>query len=160
MGGAWHELVRVDRQVVEVMSRIALPLMRVSLAITYIWFGALKLVGASPVEDLVARTVPVVPRRYLLPLLGLWELVIGLALLFRVALRPTLLLFFLQLIGTFMTFVVRPRDMFQRGNPLLLTKDGEFVLKNLVLLSAGLAIGSTARRHHEQMPSDDRGARA
>lgn len=155
MSSLLHTVARFDRRVVDAMSVIALPLLRISLAITYLWFGALKLVGASPVEDLVARTVPIVPRRYLVPLLGVWEVVIGVALLLRVALRPTLLLLFLQLIGTFLTFAVRPRDMFQRGNPLLLTKDGEFVLKNLVLLSAGLAIGSTARRRHEDVPSDD-----
>ena len=36
--------------------------------------------------------------------------------------------------------------MFQRGHPLLLTTEGEFVIKNLVLISAGLVIGSTVKR--------------
>ena len=41
--------------------------------------------------------------------------------------------------------MVVPGRCFQDGNPLLLTATGEFVLKNLVLITAGLVIGSTVR---------------
>ncbi len=78
--------------------------------------------------------------------LGLWEIAIGSGLLFGVALRLVLLLFWLQLAGTFMVLVLRPEIAFQEGNPFLLTTEGEFVIKNLVLISAGLAVGSTVPR--------------
>jgi hypothetical protein len=61
-------------------------------------------------------------------------------------LRLTLLFFFLQMAGTFLVLIVHPDLSFQNGNPLLLTVLGEFVVKNLVLLSAGLAVGSTVDR--------------
>jgi putative oxidoreductase len=51
-------------------------------------------------------------------------------------------LFVLQMLGTFLVLVVQPDIAFQEANPLLLTTEGEFVIKNLVLLSAGLLIGS------------------
>jgi uncharacterized membrane protein YkgB len=57
-------------------------------------------------------------------------------------LRIVLALFALQMIGTFLVLVIQPEVAFQDGNPLLLTTEGEFVIKNLVLLSAGLVIGS------------------
>ncbi|GAB4211147.1 MAG: DoxX family protein [Roseiflexaceae bacterium] len=155
MQSQWARLRESDATLTEGMAKIAIPLLRVSLAITYIWFGALKLAGRSPVADLVSQTAPMLPKRWFVRTLGLWEVAIGLALLLRVALRPTLLLFFGQMAGTFLTFVMRPERMFQQGNPLLLTKDGEFVLKNLVLLSAGLAVGSTVRREHEEVPATD-----
>jgi putative oxidoreductase len=46
------------------------------------------------------------------------------------------------MMGTFLVLVIQPEVAFQDGNPLLLTTEGEFVIKNLVLLSAGLMIGS------------------
>lgn len=144
-----------DREATEVLADIAMPVLRISLGVVYIWFGALKVAGVSPVAELVTRTVPFLPKRLFLVALGLGEVAIGAALLFRVALRPTLLLFALQLVGTFFTFVVQPERMVQRHNPLLLTADGEFVVKNLVLLSAGMAVGSTVRRRQEELPADD-----
>ncbi len=133
------------------MRDLAVPLLRISLGITYIWFGALKVVGKSPVADLVAKTLFFLPRRVAVPLLGLWEMAVGLGLLFRFPLRLTLVAFYMQLAGTFMPFIVRPDETFQGGNPLLLTDKGEFIVKNLVLASAGLAVGSTLGHKTERI---------
>lgn len=148
-------LESADHAAAATMARIAMPLLRVSLGITYLWFGALKVAGVSPIEDFVGDTVPVLPRKPFVRGLGVCEMLIGIALLLRVALRPTLLLYFAQLGGTFLPFVVQPRRMFRNNNPLLLTTEGEFVLKNLVLLSAGLAVGSSVRRGDEKLPVHD-----
>jgi hypothetical protein len=67
-------------------------------------------------------------------------------LLFGWALRFTLALFTLQMVGTFLTFLVLPEVTFRDGNPVLLTVEGEFVVKNLVLISAALVVGTTVRR--------------
>lgn len=150
-----HHMDRLDSTVTERMAKIAIPLLRVSLGITYIWFGALKIVDRSPVADLVAAMAPRLPQKWFVRTVGVGETVIGVALLFRMALRPTLLMLFGQLLGTFLTLIVRPQDTFQNRNPLLLTKEGEFVIKNLILLSAGVAVGSTARRKHEDLPGSD-----
>ena len=132
---------------VRFMSAHGVRLLRLSLAITFIWFGMLKVTGASPVYDLVAHTVYWVSPEFFVPFLGVWEVVVGLGLLFAVAIRLTLLLFWLQLTGTFLVLVLRPDIAFQQGtNPLLLTTEGEFVIKNLVLISAGLVVGGTVRR--------------
>lgn len=145
----------LDRSIAATLATVSMPVLRMSLGVIYLWFGALKICGASPVEEFVARTIPFLPRRLVVRALGVWEVAIGLALLLRVALRPTLLLFAVQLAGTFTPFVVQPRRMVRNGNPLLLTIEGEFVLKNLVLLAAGLAVGSTIRRDDETLPPDD-----
>ncbi len=155
MKGLLYRFGQIDRTLIHFMADVALPLLRISLAINYIWFGALKIFDVSPVANLVAKTIPFLPKKFVVRGIGVWEVAIGLALLFRVALRATLFLFFLQLIGTFLTFIVRPQDTFKNGNPLLLTEEGEFVLKNLILLSAGLAVGSTVHRRREDVPDDD-----
>jgi len=140
MSARWE---RLDRWMVAFMGSHGIRLLRISLGIVFIWFGILKVVGRSPVYDLVARTVYWVSPEFFIPFLGVWEVVVGLGLLFAIALRLTLFLFWLQLAGTFLVLLLQPQIAFQHGNPLLLTTEGEFVIKNLVLISAGLVIGAT-----------------
>jgi len=139
----WKQL---DRAMISFMATYGSRLVRVALAVTFIWFGALKIAGRSPVADLVAQTVYWLPPAFFVPFLGWWEFVVGIGLLLGVALRLVLLLFWLQMAGTFLVLVLRPELAFQSGNPLLLTVSGEFVIKNLVLITAGLVIGSTVPR--------------
>ena len=120
--------------------------MRISLGIVFVWFGLLKVFDVTPVTDLVANTVYWVDPDWFVPILGVAEVAIGVALIFKVALRAVLLLFLLQMAGTFLVLIVQPDIAFRDGNPFLLTVEGEFVVKNLVLLSAGLVVGSTVNR--------------
>lgn len=142
-----------DEGVAGLLGKTAIPFARVALGVTYIWFGALKVVGKSPVEDMVAKTASFLPKKVVVPLMGLWEISVGVGFLFRLALPTTMVLFVLQLAGTFMVLVRHPEEAFKNGNPLLLTERGEFIIKNLVLLAAGLAVGSTARRESEEIPA-------
>ena len=141
--GWWQ---RVDAAMVGFMAAWGIRLLRICLGIVFIWFGALKVSGHSPVVALVAAAVPWFPPETFVPFLGAWEILVGAGLLFRIALRLVLLLFWLQMAGTFLVLVLRPDIAFQGGNPLLLTTEGEFVIKNLVLISAGLVVGSTVHR--------------
>jgi len=141
---------RLDGFVAGFMEAYSLLLLRLALALVFVWFGALKLADRSPVADLVADTVYWLPADFFVRFLGAWEVVIGLGLLLPLALRITLLLFFLQMAGTFLVLVIHPGIAFQSGNPLLLTVTGEFVIKNLVLIAAGLTIGSTVRQNRRR----------
>ncbi|WP_367135689.1 DUF417 family protein [Saccharothrix sp. HUAS TT1] len=119
---------------------LSTPLLRGSLGVVFVWFGALKVTGTTPVAELVAHTVPWLDPGAFVPALGVVEVVLGLALVVGRRLRWVALLVVLHLIGTFSTLVVQPSVAFQAGNPLLLTMTGEFVVKNLVLITAGLAV--------------------
>jgi putative oxidoreductase len=138
----WRRLQSIDSRILNLLNRAALPMLRISLAIVFVWFGTLKIFGVTPVAELVADTVYWFDPEWFVPLLGLFELAVGTGLLIGRGLRAVLVLFALQMLGTFLVLVVQPEVAFQSGNPLLLTTDGEFVVKNLVLLSAGLLIGS------------------
>src|SRR5262249_28615674 len=72
--------------------------------------------------------------------LGAVELVIGLGLLSRRAHRVFLIAVVVHLAGTFTTVVMVPAQLWRHGNPALLTTEGEFVLKNLVLVTAALVL--------------------
>jgi putative oxidoreductase len=82
------------------------------------------------------------------------EVIIGLGLLFGIGLRLILLVFAGQMIGTALVFVVLPEVAFQRGNPLLLTVEGEFVVKNIVLIAAGMVVGATVRGRRARVETD------
>ena len=75
-------------------------------------------------------------------MLGAVEVFIGLCLLSGRLIRIALPLLVLQMIGTFLVLVLLPDVAFRDGNPLLLTVEGEFVVKNLVLLSGALVVGA------------------
>jgi uncharacterized membrane protein YkgB len=143
---AWSWVARVDRVMIPVLRRVAIPVLRVSLGVLFVWFGMLKIFEVSPVSELVARTVYWVDPDLIVPLLGVFEVMVGVLLLLGRALRLTLLLFLVQMLGTFLTFIVLPNVTFRDGNPFLLTVEGEFVVKNLVLIAAALVVGTTVRR--------------
>jgi putative oxidoreductase len=143
---------RVDPWVIGALRRISLPLLRISLGIVFVWFGALKIFDVTPVAELVANTVYWLDASWVVPALGVAEVIVGLGLLTGRALRAVLLLFAGQMIGTFLVLLVQPDVAFIEGNPLLLTTEGEFVVKNLVLLSAGLVVGSALRPAGEREP--------
>jgi uncharacterized membrane protein YkgB len=146
-------LVRFDEAAVRIARRYGVPTLRVALGFVFIWFGLLKVLDATPVADLVADIVPVLSDRSSVLVVGIVEVVVGLGLITGVAIRLTLGLFFLQMLGTFLVLVLEPGLSFD-GNPLKLTVIGEFVVKNLVLLTAGLAVaGSIPRpRRDERLP--------
>jgi uncharacterized membrane protein YkgB len=138
-------LDRIDRKVTGFMSSYAILIIRLSLGMVFVWFGLLKVMGVSPVFDLASHIVYWLPSELFVPLLGIWEMAIGMGLLLGKALRVILSLLFLQLAGTFLVLIILPEAAFQGGNPLFLTTEGEFVIKNIVLIAAGLAVGGTVR---------------
>lgn len=142
---------RFDRMVVATLQRWSIPLLRTSLGVVFLWFGALKVFGVTPVSDLVASTVYWVDPNWFVPVLGVVEMLVGAGLVLRRAMRTILAVFLAQMAGTFLVLLLLPDVAFQDGNPLKLTVEGEFVVKNLVLLSAGLVVGSTVRRDRESV---------
>ncbi|GGS47121.1 DoxX family protein [Actinokineospora fastidiosa] len=123
---------------------LSIPLLRVSLGVVFVWFGALKITGTTPVADLVAGTVPWLEPTALVVGLGLTEVVLGIAMVIGRQVKWVALLVAAHLCGIFLTLVVQPSVAFQTGNPLLLTMTGEFVVKNLVLLTAALVVMAAA----------------
>lgn len=136
----------LDEVMIRFMSLHGTRILRICLGLIFFWFGLLKVIGKSPVANLVAQTVYWMPAEVFVPLLGIWEMIVGVGLLFAVALRLTLFLFWLQMAGTFLVLVLRPEIAFQGGNLFLLTTEGEFVVKNLILIAAGLVVGGTVAR--------------
>ena len=134
---------RVEQRVAATVQTVSLPLLRMSLGVVFIWFGALKVAGTTPVADLVTGAVPWFDGAWFVPLLGGVEVVLGLALLVGRELTIVAAVLAGHLMGTFLVLAMQPELAFQNGNPLLLTTIGEFVIKNVVLISAALVIATS-----------------
>ena len=141
---------RVDGTLTTFMARSGIPLARITLGIVFFWFGMLKFFpGLSPAQDLAARTISVLTFGLIgpalsLPILATWECAIGLGFLSGKFLRLTLLLLFLQMPGTMLPIIFFPHETFTLV-PVAPTLEGQYIIKNLVLISAGLIIGATVR---------------
>lgn len=143
---------RMDRWITRRMQRYGFLLLRVSLGVVFVWFGALKPFGLSPADELVTKTLPWIPAKFLIPFLGLWEVAIGAGLIYRPLLRVALLLLFLHLPGTVLPLIVL-RDVCFTHFPYALTLEGQYIIKNLILVSAAIVVGGTVRHgrtRHEQ----------
>lgn len=142
----------VDIHITRWMALHGVRILRIALGIVFLWFGALKLFpGMSPAEDLVRATVAFlpVPGDVFLRILGVWEMLIGLGFLTGRALRSTIFLLFLQMPGTLSPVVLLPERVFTRF-PFGLTLEGQYIVKNLVLIAAALVIGATVRKRRGQ----------
>lgn len=132
----------IDARIRSLLGSVGVVALRVSIGLVFVWFGLLKVLDVSPVSDLVARTVYWFNPDFVVPALGGFEIVVGTMLVLNRWLRIALALFAAQMLGTFLVFLIVPNTAFRDGNPLLLTVEGEFVIKNLVLLAAGMVVGS------------------
>jgi len=118
--------------------------LRISLAVIFIWFGALKLFGLSPAEDLIAKTITWMPSDIFIPILGWWEIIIGICLLFKPLLRFAIFLLFMQMSGTILPLILLPEVCYTQF-PFGLTLEGQYIIKNLIIISAALVIGGGVR---------------
>src|SRR3990172_9664751 len=155
-------LNRVEEKIASWMARHGMTLLRVSVGIVFLWFGTLKFFpGLSPAEDLAGRTMStlsfgLVSRSVSLPVLAAWECAIGLGLITGRFMRACLLLMFLQMSGTVLPLFLFPHETWVRF-PFAATLEGQYIIKNVVLVAAGLVIYPALR---QAAPAADRSASA
>jgi uncharacterized membrane protein YphA (DoxX/SURF4 family) len=149
----------VDRRITSWMSKYGLLLLRLSIGIVFFWFGILKFFpGLSPAQDLAIRTIDLlafglIPGNISIHILATWEVLIGIGLLTGVYMRVTLLLLFLQMIGTMTPVFLFPAEVFTKiaYTPTL---EGQYIIKNLVIISAGIVLGATVRKQNPKIMDD------
>lgn len=129
--------------------RHGIMILRIFLGVIFVWFGALKFYPDAQINEIVAKTIYWVPPSFFIPILAVWEIVIGVLLLARRFMRLALVLLFLQMIGIFMPLVVLPEVTFVQP-PFLLTIEGQYCVKNILILAAAIILTGTLNRD----PSD------
>jgi len=143
----------VDRRISGFMRRWGEFALRVSLAVIFIWFGILKPLGVSPAGPLVRATVgwmPLLSPDTWVAVIGWWEVLIGVTFLFHRTARIAIALLALQMGGTLLPLVLLPDVTFQPGRfPYVPTIEGQYIIKNLIIISAALVVGGTVRERQD-----------
>ncbi len=143
-------LAAADIRITRWMANNGIRLLRISLGVVFFWFGFLKFFpGISPAEGLASETIAVASGGVVgpdisLPILATWECLIGAGLMAGRGLRLVLFLLFAQMPGTVLPLFLFPELTF-KSIPFVLTLEGQYIIKNLVLVSAGIVIGATVR---------------
>jgi uncharacterized membrane protein YphA (DoxX/SURF4 family) len=157
---------RIDAALTSWMARNGIRLLRISLGVVFLWFGVLKFFpGLSPAQTLAGDTIAVLSFGLLTPgpavfILAVWECLIGVGLIGGYFLRATLLLLWLQMLGTITPLLLFPGHCFTVV-PIAPTLEGQYIIKNMVLVTAGLVIGATVRGGRIKAdPPDASGLRA
>lgn len=141
---------RIDIHLTRWMARYGITLLRIGLGVVFFWFGVIKLVpDLSPAQDLAARTIGMltfglVPPSVSVPALALWECLIGLGMITGKFMRATIFLLLAQMLGTLTPLILLPAETW-RVFPIAPTLEGQYIIKNIVLVSAALVIGATVR---------------
>ncbi|TVR89123.1 MAG: DoxX family membrane protein [Saprospirales bacterium] len=147
---SWYR--KVDSVIRTWMRKFGLKALRISIGIVFFWFGILKFFpGMSPAYELAVNTISVttfgyIPDSTIIIGLAIWEVAIGIGLLTGKLMRLTLLLLFLQMPGTFLPVFIFPELVFN-SIPFVPTIEGQYIFKNLVLISAAIVLGGFLEKH-------------
>ncbi|HLX35611.1 MAG TPA: hypothetical protein VKR30_10280 [Candidatus Limnocylindrales bacterium] len=145
---AWFD--PIDARITRGLAKVGMPVLRIGLGVVFVWFGVLKFFpGLSPAQDLAARTIQqltlgLVTAGVALPILAVWETAIGLGLITRRFLRATLALLALQMLGTITPLFLFPAEAWT-AFPYAPTLEGQYIIKNIVLIGAAMVVGATVR---------------
>jgi uncharacterized membrane protein YkgB len=132
------------------MARNGVTFLRISVGIVFFWFGFLKYFpGLSPATDLAVTTIDmltfgIITGQVALFILATWEVAIGIGMMFGIFLRETIFLLFFQMLGTVSPLFLLPGEAFTVF-PYGLTLEGQYIIKNIVIVSAAIVIGATVR---------------
>ena len=112
---------------------------RAMIALVYVWFGSLKIFGVSPAEGLVTKLFEITLAPYMsiqafLVLLGVVECIIGLLWLVPKITKWAFRVMMGHLFTTFLPVLFLPDETWESF--LTLTLTGQYIIKNVVLLSA------------------------
>lgn len=131
----------------EKIEKYSIVIMRIALAIVYIWFGGLKIIGISPAGDLVEQTVFWFKPQVFIPILGICEVLIGLGLLIKRLVPLTIILLLFHMIATLFPLFILTESCFDTF-PYRPTLVGQYIIKNLVLVAGALVIAGKHNRKY------------
>jgi len=153
-----HTIELFELSAINWMHRNGLIFLRISLGIIFFWFGILKYYPrVSPAEDIAINTINrltfnLISPKIILLTLATWEVLIGVGFISGKYLKLTLLLLFSQMLGTTAPIFLFPNEVFSII-PYAPTLEGQYIIKNIVLISAGFVIGGNSLKKRKMVKS-------
>ncbi len=138
----WCQILGIDQKIFDAFHRHGHKVHRLSLGFIFVWYGLLKPFGEKTTTSLLANTIYFFPPEFVLPLLGWWEVAIGICLIYRPLVRFSIILQFIRIPGTILALYMHPEVCFVHI-PLVPSPEGQYLIKDIVILFAGIAIAGT-----------------
>lgn len=138
----------INQKIFEVFYRHGHNAHRLSLGLIFIWFGLLKPFGEKTTTSLLAHTIYFFPPELILPMLGWWEVAIGLTLMFKPLVKYSIILQFVRIPGTILALIIHPKICFVHI-PFVPSPEGQYLIKDIIILFAGIAIAGTVYKDEE-----------
>lgn len=145
----FNTYLSLEKRVSSTLRQWSSKLLFGAYGLIFTWYGLLKILGISPVEELVERATNWFFTHEFVITLGIWEVCLGLFLFIPKLRRIGLLLLFLQFPGTFMPLFTNPEDCFTVF-PFGLTLEGQYIFKNLILIAGALVMVGNLQRKKEE----------
>ena len=130
----------------------AVPLLRVSLGTLLLWFGLTKVLDLGAFSSLNSSIFSFFPDPAFLPVAGVIELIVGFCLLLNFLTREMIVVLWFQMAGVLLSFMLNPSIFFLHNSTFFLTVEGEFVIKNLLLIASSVMLfaHTPSRRTHRR----------
>lgn len=140
----WGAILSTDSEIIDFFKKIRIPLARFAIFFVFFYFGLLKVIGLSPanplVDELLHATMPLFSGAEFIPLFGALEMLIGLLFLLPGMERLAIGLLFPHLAATILPLIILPHATWE--SIFVPTLEGQYILKNIVLVSLAVVIGS------------------
>lgn len=144
-------LVAIEERLHGALVRHGITALRISVGAVFLGFGFLKFFpGVSPAQDLSIKTISlltfgVVPWRVGLVAIAVLESFIGICLLANRWMRLAVWLLAIEFVGILAPLVLLPGRLFS-GPHHAPTLEGQYVLKDFILVAAGMVIAAGSFR--------------
>lgn len=141
---------RIARFIEGLGASFGIAALRISIGIVYLWFGVPKFFpGVSPAEPLAAETVErltfgIIAGTLATVLTGALETLIGLLLVSGQLRTLTIVILLGHMAGTFTPLFMFPKETWESF--FIGTLEGQYILKNLVIVSAALVIAGHSKK--------------
>ncbi|MBN8578144.1 MAG: DoxX family protein [Cytophagales bacterium] len=128
----------------------AIHLLRISIGIIYVWFGALKFFpNLSPADQLARTTINLItfgliPDNVSIILLAIWETLLGLVLIAGLWRTFAFYVLLVHMVCTFVPLFFFTEVSFT-NTPYAFTLVGQYIMKNLIIIWSALLIHA----HHK-----------
>lgn len=140
----------MDNKLNTLLTHNAINLLRISIGIIYVWFGALKFYpNLSPADQLAKDTIylitfGLIPNHVSIILLALWETLLGVVLIAGLWKRAAFYILMLHMACTFVPLFFF-KDISFTNSPYAFTLVGQYIMKNLIIIAAALVLNAHAK---------------
>ena len=139
-------ILEKTRQAIE---KKGIVVLRISVGVIFFWFGFLKFFGnASSAESIASKTISWLTFGFMdaeisMPVLAALECIIGIGILTKKYMEYVIPVMYFQMAGTLLPLFIFWEETWKR--PFVPTLEGQYIIKNAVLISAGIVLGAVAK---------------